>query len=72
MKILRAASLGSSFFGSCKKSVIIHIITKRNDSVNIILSCYVPYMIECFVKFVTIRVSKYSKASCKIKKSVID
>ena len=73
--------------------LIIHILSKRNDSVNIILLCtlhdqvsalFIIYLfiylcIYVFIYLFTylfiylfIRVSKYSKAPCKIKKSVND
>ena len=69
--------------------LIIHILSKRNDSVNIILLCTlhdqvsVLFIIYLFIYlfmylciylliYLFIRVSKYSKAPCKIKKSVND
>ena len=51
--------------------LISHIISKRNDSANITLLCTVDDRVF-YLKFVTIRVSKYFKASCKIKQSVND
>ena len=46
------------------------IISKRNDSANIMLLCTIHDQV--FRLIVTIRVSKYSKASFKIKQSVDD
>ena len=46
--------------------LIIQIISKRNDSIDIILLCTIHDQV--FYLFVTIRVSKYSRASSKIKK----
>ena len=55
--------------------LIIHIISKKNDSVNIILLCTLhdPVSVLFIIYyFIYIFVSKYSKASCKTKKSVND
>ena len=48
--------------------LIIHIISNRNDSVNIILLCTLHDRVFYLLFYLFIRVSKYSKASCKIKK----
>ena len=60
--------------------LIIHIISKRNDSVNIILLCtlhdlmYPTYPTRFLYYFIYlfVRVSKYFKAYCRINKSVDD
>ena len=59
--------------------LIIHIISKRNDSVNILFCTLHDQLsfliIDCFIYlfiYLFIRVSKYSAVSSKIKKSVND
>ena len=57
--------------------LIIHIISKRNDSVNIILLCSlhdrvsILFIIYYFIHFF-IRASKYSKATYKLRQLVND
>ena len=50
--------------------LIIHIISKRNDSVNNILLCTlhdrVSVLFSIYFIYLSIRVSKYSKAFCKL------
>ena len=52
--------------------LMIHIISKRNDSLNIILLCTLHYPVSflfiIYSIYLFVRVSKYSKSSCKIKK----
>ena len=49
--------------------LIIHIISKRNNSSNIILLFTLHDRVFCLLFILFIKVSKYSKASCEIKKS---
>ena len=55
---------------------MIHIISKRNDSLNIILLCTLHYPVSflfiIYSIYLFVRVSKYSKSSCKIIKSAYD
>ena len=48
--------------------LIIHIISNRNDSVNIILLCTLHDRVFYLYIYLFISVSKYSKPSCKLKK----
>ena len=56
--------------------LMIHIISKRNDSLNIILLCTLHYPVSflfiIYSIYLFVRVSKYSKSSCKIIKSAYD
>ena len=74
--VLKAINISSTltwYFCMIEKSeelwliLIVHFIGKRNDSANIVLSGTIHDRVS--ILFI-ISVSKYSKASCKIKQSV--